>query len=1709
MAARFRVVACALMTLVSGTIQSGRALANCNVIPAATSDFRSGIGSTNRPFASPDDVVEVRVRPAVCDATSSGYVDLDGDGSRSDDHVVTVLFTPPNGGTRNAVVMAESCAGINLAGCNTQLGGGMTTCVEVNGASIPLGLVVSTPSALQFRFPDTDARLDASNDDRTLAGPAKIVITRRNAPLACQLSTLRCADLGGNTLSNGVVACVDELYELDGTCRRNVEQHDRVFANFSALPPPTSLKRMIDAPGVTEVHITADTAGNLLLPLDYTDVLLRLAGRPFPLLARASTNLDAFAGGEVDKIAIPSGFAASYSPEGVSLPPVFSPLSDPSSASDSILFGSIDAPRGVLRVVRQACEVGSQQGLACTSSAQCGGDPCVGPHFEVRDRFLSGVGPVALGTGQYSALRDSPITLESVSQKQATGSFAFVVYEAMDGQDRNGDGDVADFVVTLRDAATGVLRPIGPGGSQGRAIVRVRDGEFVTPALESSGNLVAFLESEANQGNTDVSANGDVFDSVLRIFRLDATSASEVTSAPATADAALAFAGRIGAWIGTRFYFRSAEAREATQQTERASEAIGGGEPNAFSEATSFGVPPRGPATSADGRYVVFNSVASDLVIGDLAPRDCFLRDRDTDADDVFDEPGAVATEIVSVTSAGAPADGGSDECVISADGRYVAFVTTALNLDSGGTTVCLDGVPGRCDDVIVRDRIGGTTTRVSVTSSGGEPNSASNHPSISADGRFVAFESVASNLVSGDTNGAGDIFVRDRIAGVTARVSIATSGAEFVLSSKVPAISANGRFVAFHTTNPVLFQIEVLVHDRDADEDGSFDEPGAISTEVASLTFDDIPAAGAFSSISDDGRHVAFESQSALVPGDTNSQFDVFVRDRVAGTTERVSVASDGAQSSGETGGPFLSRDGRYVAFWSRSPDLVPGDTNVCAPLATVGGCMDSFVHDRVTGATRRISVSTVGAQGDDRSAAPTISPDDRFVVFESSATSLVPGDGVIQDVFVRGIDTADGAADLSGDGVIDDTVLRAADASGASVVLDSRCPAESAAVGGVYVAFLRPEAAGISAVPGCASADLNGDSDTDDRVVMVEDSSTAAVRNLHCAASRIALSATRLAALVSESDQGLAGNDWSGDGDVSDHVLAVRAPGASEPASCADWGPTTLAGVDLGVSGDFVALLSDESDDGIAGTALNGDGDALDRVLRLVAGTTGGLIPIVDAQSQSVSPQQAEDFVVGANFVAFRTRESANSNAPAPACSLNGDADCDDDVLQLYVYATGTLVNSGQAVLPCQLPECDPRKPYRVSNDTVRFLTFEADQGQDLNQDGDTADLLVQVFNTQARTATVVAEVASPAQLQGSTGTAPGTGSDPLASPSETVAASPSSQIAVALGRCVEDRLVTCSNSIACTTAGEFCFTEANATTGTCVRDTGASCYPDRPVSTSGCLAGATCARDFVVLAIADRDADQLPDAIDNCPGAANTNQADADDDGVGDACDLQTCGNATTQLDEQCDDGNLDEGDGCDSNCRLTICGNGIVTPGEACDDGGLLAGDGCSPGCVIEECSNGIDDDGAGDVDMADPGCANLADLSERNTAAACDDGTDNDADGWTDFPSDPGCRTAVWILENPMCQDGIENDADGLADHDGGQSIHGNCSGGACPPGVTDPDANGVANPDPHCVGKPYLNTESPSSCGLGFEVAIGMLVWWRLRRRALRARVSA
>ncbi|MEN6545889.1 MAG: Ig-like domain-containing protein [Armatimonadia bacterium] len=348
----------------------------------------------------------------------------------------------------------------------------------------------------------------------------------------------------------------------------------------------------------------------------------------------------------------------------------------------------------------------------------------------------------------------------------------------------------------------------------------------------------------------------------------------------------------------------------------------------------------------------------------------------------------AVVTGIttrVSVSTGGAQGNNYSDywegTISISPDGRYVAFSSSASNLVAGDTN--------ECADVFVHDRTTRTTTRVSVATGGGQVHGqgyeATGRTSISADGRYVAFECYGSSLVPGDTHWS--IFVHDRTTCVTTRVDVTTGGGQGNEGdgqhyAMPPAISGDGRYVAFNSSR------QLVADDTNGFEDVYVRDITTNTTTLVSVATDGTHgnSASAFPAISADGRYVAFQSgASNLVAGDTNDTQDIFVRDRTAGTTTRISVATGGAQGSGGqqgSGSPDISADGRYVAFASHATNLVAGDTN---------GYEDNFVHDRTTGVTTRVSVSTGGAQANYHCFAPAISADGRYVAMYTSATNLV----------------------------------------------------------------------------------------------------------------------------------------------------------------------------------------------------------------------------------------------------------------------------------------------------------------------------------------------------------------------------------------------------------------------------------------------------------------------------------------------------------------------------------------------------------------------------------------------------------------------------------------------------------------------------------------------------------------------------------------------
>ncbi|MEU7906905.1 hypothetical protein [Actinoplanes sp. NPDC049118] len=295
--------------------------------------------------------------------------------------------------------------------------------------------------------------------------------------------------------------------------------------------------------------------------------------------------------------------------------------------------------------------------------------------------------------------------------------------------------------------------------------------------------------------------------------------------------------------------------------------------------------------------------------------------------------------------------------------------------------------------------------TAVDLAVDGGRPNDRTlDGGSLSGDGRYVAFSSFASNLVSDDRNGRLDVFVRNTATGGTTLVSVGSTGEQANEPSSEPSISADGRYVAFWSAASNLVPGDT----NEADDVFVRDLQAGTTTRVS------VTAGGAaggwhddsrFPSISGDGRYIAFETESRLVPTDTDWWTDVYVYDRVTGTPERVTVTPSGRPADRHTywAGTRISGDGRFVVFASEAANLVAGDTN---------GKKDVFVRDRQEDVTRLISVTAAGVQGNGTSEEPAISVDGRLAAFRSSATNLGEGaDGgqITAKVYVKDLRTGE----------------------------------------------------------------------------------------------------------------------------------------------------------------------------------------------------------------------------------------------------------------------------------------------------------------------------------------------------------------------------------------------------------------------------------------------------------------------------------------------------------------------------------------------------------------------------------------------------------------------------------------------------------------------------------------------------------------------------
>jgi Tol biopolymer transport system component len=368
------------------------------------------------------------------------------------------------------------------------------------------------------------------------------------------------------------------------------------------------------------------------------------------------------------------------------------------------------------------------------------------------------------------------------------------------------------------------------------------------------------------------------------------------------------------------------------------------------------------PAISGDCRFVAFESNANNLVTGDTGTGlDVFIHD-------VI----AHETTLISMNMDGEFGDEESFYPSLSTDARYVAFHSSATDLVPDDTN--------EVSDVFVRDRLVGETIRVSISTQGEQADGASQIAAISANGRFVAFQSLATNLVVSDTNGLTDVFVHDQLSGITERVSVSSAGVQVSNWVGDPAISGDGRFITFRSADSLLVGndsnnlSDVFTHDRLTGTTTRV----SIGTSGVQFSGESFSSAGA---ISADGRHVVFALHSGGTPA-------IYVRDRVMQTTGPLSEFVSGTMVNIAGQRPTISPDGRYVTL----------------ERLGISGMYEAFVVDRSTGHAYRVSYGSDGSSPDDNSSRPVVCSGGSRVAFASWATNLAEGDdNGKEDVYLR----------------------------------------------------------------------------------------------------------------------------------------------------------------------------------------------------------------------------------------------------------------------------------------------------------------------------------------------------------------------------------------------------------------------------------------------------------------------------------------------------------------------------------------------------------------------------------------------------------------------------------------------------------------------------------------------------------------------------------
>jgi Tol biopolymer transport system component len=739
----------------------------------------------------------------------------------------------------------------------------------------------------------------------------------------------------------------------------------------------------------------------------------------------------------------------------------------------------------------------------------------------------------------------------------------------------------------------------------------------------------------------------------------------------------------------------------------------------------------------------------------------------------------SMATPVVELASrsfstGNAPTTNQSETFDISGDGRYVVYASMATDILPPGDFGNLD--------IFVYDRVNQTTERASEAFGGGNSNGSSYWAVMARHGRYVAFDSTASNLTATpDPLGFHDIFVRDLVTDTTELVSVAAGGG--VAGGNVggpggsqPAISDDGRYVAFVTAAKDVLPPEgqadedddIIVRDRCV-SDGVPVVPCTPSSTLVSPDSGGTSPAPSYIAMSGDGQWVGWVRVAFPFT------FSIRTHNVFTGETRVIDLAFDGGPPAGTSnfiGG--LSYDGRYVLFMGSA-------SNLLAPGKDTNGDNDAFVRDTVLGVTERVSVATDGTQADGSIYTPVahgLSSDGRFAAFVNTPVgSLIPGyPPTVEALFIR--DRASGTTQLVNTAA-DGTFANAFGGLGSyGLSADGRTIAFMSQASNLTTATTDTNTFNDSYVRGPDPADPLGvdallfpNGSLTDSVLEVVDGATGAVTT-HCAAGEVSVAGGNAVYLRPESAAGTPacpGGSLNGDGDTTDEVVqlvvgagatqnlgraatTVRTSGpvvaalVSEagqgatnlngdadtadtvlhvyPLAAAMWTNTTRAADALAVSGTRVAFITPEASQGAG--SLNGDADTADRVADLYDVTTATVRGVGVAAEDMVLGDATGTVCGTRQLLAIRTPEAAQGAADA-----NGDGDALDDVLTVYDAETDTLIDVGQAITPCRLEACDPRTPYRVNGGEVRFLTFEMDQDEDLDGNGSIGGLVLQSFD------------------------------------------------------------------------------------------------------------------------------------------------------------------------------------------------------------------------------------------------------------------------------------------------------------------------------------------------------------------------------------------